>query len=700
MRPQKLFALFAPITTLPGVGPKLAQRFQVLLNTPTTPRIIDLISHKPVDIIDRSHAPKINELVENQIATVTIRVGKHQPSHSKRTPYRVTAFDDTGEIDIPFFHAHQDYIQEALPVGEVRVISGKIDFYKNRPQMPHPDFIVPLEQRKTITTIQPLYALTAGLSNNLVHKTIQKALDTLPTLPEWLDETLLKREKWQSWRDAVIAMHAPQQQKDITFANMARQRLAYDELLANQLVMALVRHHHKKTPGRTIKSTGTLRHKILSALPFTLTKSQQNAVQEIDADMANPHRMLRLLQGDVGSGKTVVALLAMASAIENNAQAALLAPTEILAQQHYENLTSIIPAQTGISCALLTGSIKGKKREQIYADLAAGKIDILIGTHAIFQESVLYKDLAMAVIDEQHRFGVNQRLALANKTREHNLDILSMTATPIPRTLLLAFYGDMTCSQLTEKPIGRKEITTKIVTAEKMDELVDGLHRQINKGESVYWVCPLVEESEMLNLTAATTRYEELQKTFGNQVGLIHGKMKSSEKENIMQDFQNQKIKILVATTVIEVGVDVKHATIMVIEHADRFGLAQLHQLRGRIGRNDKQSTCLLLYDGFLSETAKRRLTTLRNSNDGFFIAEEDYHLRGAGDVLGTRQSGLPDFKFADFYEHRDLLEIAQKDAALIIDADPVLQSPRGETLRMLLHLFERDQAVRYLQSG
>ena len=693
MRPDILNPLFAPVTSLKGVGPRLGKLFETL----GLPLVVDLLWHLPAGLIDRRFAPKIADAPDGVIATMTVTIEAHQIPNNPRQPYRVKCRDDTGTLFLVFFHVKGDYLEKLLPVGETRVISGKIEHYNNVVQITHPDHIFSPEDAAKMKPVEPVYGLTAGLSLRIMGKAVESALTRVRDLPEWLDPAYQQREGWASWRVSLEAAHTPERAEDFEPTTKPRMRLAYDELLANQLALGLMREHVKRVAGRSVTAPGTLRAKVFAGLPFSLTPSQRRSIDEIAHDMAQPSRMMRLLQGDVGSGKTVVGLAAMLDAVEAGAQAALMAPTEILARQHYATLTKLA-AGSGVEIALLTGREKGKPRAAILERLASGEIGIAVGTHALFSDDVVFKDLALAVIDEQHRFGVEQRMALAEKG--DGVDILVMTATPIPRTLMLTAYGDLDSSHLTEKPAGRKPITTRTLPADRLPDVIQAVKRALDSGTKIYWICPLVDESELTDLAAATERFEALKKIFGARVGLVHGKMKGAERDTAMTAFANGGIDLLVATTVVEVGVDVPAATIMVVEHAERFGLAQLHQLRGRIGRSDAASTCLLVYTAPLSATATARLKILRDSDDGFRIAEEDLRLRGAGEVLGTRQSGMPELRLADLAVHGDLLATAREDTKLILTRDPTLASPRGEALRTLLYLFGRDHAVRYIRSG
>ena len=701
MRPTTLNPLFAELTTLKGVGDKLAKLFAKALDRGDSGvRLVDLLLRLPTGYVDRRYRCKINQLPQQGVVTVEVQVGRHRPPPPGKIgiPYRVDVFDDTGQMTLVFFKVFGDQIKSQLPEGETRIISGEIGWYGAEAQMAHPDHILSAEAFNALPPIEPVYPLTAGLSSKTYLKTILQALPRLPALPEWQDVAWLQQNKWLSFADALRESHMLPTPALVEPSHPSRARLAYDELLANQLALAMVRQHMKVTAGRAQQGDGTLRARILENLPYAPTGAQAKAITEIAEDMAATTRMVRLLQGDVGAGKTLVAFMALAIAVEAGTQGALMVPTEILARQHLASLEPL-GRQVGLNIVVLTGREKGKARDAILEQLQAGSIDVLIGTHALFQEGVDFKDLGLVVIDEQHRFGVHQRMALQGKANSAP-DLLVMTATPIPRTLSLTAYGDMDVSRLTEKPPGRLPIETRVMPLTRMADVVEGLRRSFSRGVRAYWVCPLVEENEALDLAAAEQRKAELEQALPGQVGLIHGRMKPAERDATMADFKSGKTSILVATTVIEVGVDVPEAAIMVIENAERFGLAQLHQLRGRVGRGVAQSHCLLLYGEPLGETAKARLEIMRTTEDGFIIAEEDLRLRGAGEVLGTQQSGLPEFKIADLSVHGELLQAARDDARLVMARDPGLTSPRGEALRHLLYLFERDAAVRLIKAG
>ena len=693
MRPEILFPLFAEIRSLPGVGPRIGKAIERLAGK----RLVDLLWHLPNGVIDRRFSPQIAGAPDKAIVTIAVEIDRHVLPPSRRVPYRVVCHDGTGALDLVFFNPRREYLETVLPAGEKRVVSGRVERYRDRLQMTHPDHIGRPGELDALKRVEPVYPLTGGLTARPLAKTVAEAVRRAPDLPEWNDPAWMAQQSWPGWREAVTLAHAPEDESALDPAHPARERLAYDELLANQLALALVRRRRRARPGRQIAGDGVLRRRARESLGFELTGAQEAAVAEIAADMAAPECMIRLLQGDVGSGKTVVACLAMLAAVETGAQAALMAPTEVLARQHFATVEPLA-RRIDVPVSLLTGRERGGNRERVLAGLAGGATAIAIGTHALQQDAVAFADLALAVIDEQHRFGVDQRIALADKGRA--VDMLVMTATPIPRTLTMTAYGDIDVSRLHEKPPGRRPVDTRVLPVDRLGAVIDRLRRAIAGGARVFWVCPVVEESETLDLAAATERHAALEVLFGDRVGLLHGRMKGPEKDAAMARFAGGEIDILVATTVIEVGVDVADASVVVVEHAERFGLAQLHQLRGRVGRGERASFCLLLYGGPLTETARARLNVMRETDDGFLIAEEDLRLRGAGELLGTRQSGLPDFRLADLAAHAALIEVARDDARLIVERDADLATPRGAALRTLLYLFERDAVVRTVRSG
>ena len=693
-RPEQLFPLFAELETLQGVGPKIAEHFAQLQIT--APR--DLLFSLPYSLVDRRRRETIRGLELPTTATVEVTVGRHRPARNKGGAYRIDVTDQETEFQLVFFHGRSRYLTAQLPEGSRRVVSGKLELFDGMAQMVHPDHMLPLEEAGDIPDFEPVYHLTHGITQKTMFKAVQSALQRVPELTEWVDASYKTKRGWADWHEAIATAHAPGQLSDLEPEAPARARLAYDELFAHQLTLAIARSVEREQPGRSSVATGKLQSKVLSALPYKPTGAQGRAIEEITADMASGRRMNRLLQGDVGAGKTLVAFMALLVAVEAGGQGVMMAPTEILARQHLEGLKPLAD-DAGVVLEILTGRDKGKDRRAKTEALQRGDIHILVGTHAVFQQDVVFDDLRLVIVDEQHRFGVRQRMELAEKGKR--ADVLVMTATPIPRSLALTQYGDMEVSILDEKPPGRKPIKTAILSTERMSEVVDHLRRAIAEGRQCYWVCPLVEESEVMDLTAADERFKHLRAVLGDDVvGLVHGQMPPAEKDAAMAAFQEGRTRVLVATTVIEVGVNVPNASIMVIERAEIFGLAQLHQLRGRVGRGTAQSTCLLMYQPPLTEGGRRRLEVLRESEDGFVIAETDLQMRGAGDVIGTAQSGLPRFRIADLERQADLMAIAQSDARALMTSDPDLTSDRGRAARTLLWLLRQDEAIRLISVG
>jgi ATP-dependent DNA helicase RecG len=693
-RPEILFPLFAELNTLTGVGDKSAKAFAGLKIT--KPR--DLIFTLPYSVIDRRVVQSVQGLTAPQTLSVRVRVVKHVPARGRGKPYRIIVEDAQSTIELIFFHARGDYLERILPLGEERLISGKLEVFDHRAQMVHPEYILWPEAQDALPQFEPVYPLTAGVSGKLMGKAVRAAVDKLPDLHEWIEPSVLRDNGWPDFTTAVRQCHAPKGAAEVAAHSPARKRLAYDEFLAHQLTKAIARAQARVKTGRITAGTGDLQRKVLEQLPYAPTGAQRQAISEIGADLASSRRMNRLLQGDVGAGKTLVGFMALLQAVESGGQGVLMAPTEILARQHLEGLRPLAD-RAGVRVDMLTGRDKSAARRQKLDDLANGAIDILVGTHAVFQDAVAFKDLRLSIIDEQHRFGVQQRLALGAKGTK--VDVLVMSATPIPRSLELAQYGDMDVSALYEKPPGRKPITTAAVPLSRLADVIAKLNAAMASGRQAYWVCPLVEESETMDLTAAEERFKILRAAFGDDlVGLVHGQLAPAEKDAAMADFVAGKTKVLVATTVIEVGVDVPNATIIVIERAENFGLAQMHQLRGRVGRGEAASTCLLMYQAPLSKSAERRLAIMRDTEDGFLIAEEDLKMRGAGDVIGTAQSGLPRFKVADLEHQSALMATAHQDARMLLQSDPSLTGSRGKAARTLLWLMEQDQSVHLISVG
>ena len=702
-RPAEIFQLFASTTSLAGVGAKLAS----VLEKRVGQHVIDVLRHLPIGLIDRSQRPSLANVDDGTIATFDLLVIKHdRPPRGIRRPYRVFCENETGALELVFFHAHDDYVAKQLPIGERRLISGRVELFQGRVQMAHPDHILPPSQASKMPVFEPIYPLTAGLTPKILRRTITDALTRIPDLPEWIPPTIVQQHGWPNFATAMRAVHTPQNEADLFPTSPVRARLAFDELLANQLAMRMVRHSAAEaTPGRAYCGDGHINRKLRASLPYEMTGAQNRAIDEITSDQAKPKRMLRMLQGDVGSGKTLVALCAMLNAMEAGAQAALLVPTEVLARQHYASIQAML-APLDIEIGLLLGQGRGTanaktrtatvpvlSRKDTLEKLADSSLSLVVGTHALLSETVAFHDLGLAVVDEQHRFGVRQRILLGEKGA--HVDVMVMTATPIPRSLAMTAYGDLDHSRLDEKPLGRLPIDTRVLPSDRLGDVIASLGRALDEGKRAYWICPLVEESDKLDIAAAEDRFATLTRALpAITVALAHGKMKAGDRDSAMQAFRDGTVQLLVATTVVEVGVDVPEASIIIIEHAERFGLAQLHQLRGRVGRSDQQSSCLLVYHGALSETAAKRLGVMRDTNDGFVIAEEDLELRGPGEFLGQRQSGMPEFVLADLAAHRDLLSLARSEAGRILEQND------QKHMNLLLSLFERDSAVKFLASG
>ncbi len=693
-RPEVLFPLFSTLESLQGIGPKTAASLtQTHLSAP-----VDFLYSLPYAVVDRRRRQTIRGMEFPAIATVEVIVGRHVEPRNRNGAYRIYVSDSEIEFQLVFFHGRSKYLTAQMPEGSSRVVSGKIELFDGLAQMVHPEHMLPAAEAADIPEFEAVYHLTQGLTQKTCHKATRSALERAPDLQEWCDTALLDREGWPSWKTALTTAHHPEAFDDILPDAPARARLAYDELFAHQLTLAIARATERSAPGRSSVATGKLQSAVLKSLPYTPTNAQARSIAEVTDDMAAPQRMNRLLQGDVGAGKTLVAFMSLLVAVEAGGQGVMMAPTEILARQHLEGLQPLAE-QAGVVLELLTGRDKGRDRKAKLAALARGDIQILVGTHAVFQQGVDFQDLRLVVVDEQHRFGVRQRMELAEKGQ--NADVLVMTATPIPRSLALTQYGDMEVSILDEKPPGRKPIKTAVMATERMNDVLSHLRKAIEEGRQCYWVCPLVEESEVSDLIAAEERFKHLRAALGEDVvGLVHGQMPPAEKDAAMQSFQDGNSRVLVATTVIEVGVNVPNATIMVIERAETFGLAQLHQLRGRVGRGSAQSTCLLMYQSPLSETGRKRLEVLRETEDGFHISETDLQMRGAGDMIGTAQSGLPRFKIADLERQSGLMAIAQSDARALLQRDPTLKSARGQAARVLLWLLRQDEAIRLISVG
>jgi ATP-dependent DNA helicase RecG len=706
VRSAELNSYFSDVATIKNVGPKRVDLFKNLFRKDDV-FIKDILFHLPVATIAKNFTSSLNFELVGKNVIVEVDVIDHQTNprfRNSRAPKKIICRNADVELIIVYFNIPEASLKANFPVGARRVITGKLELFDGIYQMVHPQSVLPVERKSEVKELEPIYPLTAGLNNKYLQKIIEGAFAKVPKLPEWQNKEFLQKNNFKAFLESLHALHNPKAETDISFNAPARMRLAYDELLADQLAIAFSRERVKRSKGAVVKCDDRYSEKLLKVLPFELTNAQKEVLLEIKSDFSSAQKMFRLLQGDVGSGKTIVALLAMLGVVEAGFQVVLMAPTEILAQQHFNGIKKLLDASgLNINIELLTGSIKPKGKQIIQGKIESGEVNIVIGTHALFQDKVNFKNLAFVVIDEQHRFGVKQRMQLASKGE--GVHTLLMSATPIPRTLSLTLYGDMDVSVISEKPQNRKLINTITIPLARMSEVIEAIERKLEQNEQVYWICPLVEPSdeeevdEKQQVAAAVDRFKELQKHFGEKVALVHGQMKASEKDKAMLAFKNNEKQILVATTVVEVGVDVPNATVIVIENSEKFGLAQLHQLRGRVGRGDKQSSCILLYANNISDTSKQRLKIIRETEDGFRIAEEDLTLRGSGELLGTKQSGLPEYNFAVLPEHRELLFAARDDVKYIMQTDANLISERGVNLRNLLYLFEYDKFIKNLQT-
>jgi len=641
------------VSNLAGVGPKIKS----FLKRKNIEKISDLLWEFPRSHTDRSNLIKLDNLEVGKIATIKVKVSKHSFPRIRNLPNKITCEDASGKIDIIFFNSREGYIRKILPINSIVIISGKVSYFKNRYQITNPAYIVPESKQEYVNKVIPKYGLTEGLNEKLYRKLIEQALSMIGNIREWHSNEILKKIGNVSWGESIFYLH---KEEKVDFNSKYYRRLAYDEILSNLLVMSRIRKRLKKFKKKKKIYQKKLSSILIKNFNFPLTHDQEKVLLEIDKDLKSEYKMFRILQGDVGSGKTIISLIVAANVIESNNQVVLMAPTEILAKQHFD-LAEKIFKFSNVNIEFLTGKTKAKEKKKIQENLLNGKIDFLIGTHAVFQNKIIFKSLGMAIIDEQHKFGVKQRIELSKKGGS-NCDILLMSATPIPRTLVMVVYGDMDVSRIIEKPHHRKEIITLSKPEEKIDEILHFIKKQINFGNQVFWVCPLIEESKKLDYSAAVKQYKFLSQKFHNEVGLLHGELSKDEKNEVLKRFLEKKINILVSTTVIEVGIDFPNANVIIIENSNKFGLSQLHQLRGRVGRGLNQATCILLYKNNLSDNARKRIRILKSSNDGFFIADEDMQLRGFGDILGYKQSGIKDFKVADPVRHADLFDIAEEN--------------------------------------
>ena len=687
---MKFEDLFSSVKKIKGVGPVISKK----LSDKGIENKIDLFLNLPTGAIDRRFCPKLDQLEVGVISTIFVRPVKYTIPRFRNLPNRVTCKDEYGSIDIIFFNSRESYIKQILPLNEEVVISGKVGFYKNKYQMTNPDYIQSIDREKDITKIMAKYSSVAGISPKTIQKIYKEEIEKLKDIGEWHSQDFLKKMDWPTWYDAIYNLHNPVNVSDVNKESKFYQRLAFDEIFSNFLIFSEIKKRIKKLikVSKVIDEDNLLR--IKKMLPFTLTESQQGALKEILTDISSERKMLRVLQGDVGSGKTAVAMIAAYLTVKSGYQVAFLCPTELLAKQHFLLFKKILENEN-LSVQLLTSKIKSSEQADTRFQLSQNKIDIVVGTHSLFQEKTTFNNLGLIVIDEQHKFGVQQRINLSLKGSV-NTDVLLMTATPIPRTLILTNYGDMDISTINEKPFNNTTINTLAKPAEQMDDVIVFLKKRLDENDQVYWVTPLIEESEKLKLTPAVKRYEYLKKKLKIEVGLVHGAMKNEDKNKIMEDFISGKIKVIVSTTVIEVGIDNQNANTMIIENCERFGLSQLHQLRGRVGRGKLDAYCLLLYSKNIGTNGKKRIQILRSSLDGFYISEEDLKLRGFGDIIGYKQSGEKDFIIADPAYHSDLFQLAKEEIENLENKDVKLE----EHFTQLLKIFKKDRVLNIIDTG
>ena len=671
--------LFKDVSTIDGVGKKLS----VYLKKKKIEKVNDLLWNLPYSFTDRSETVTLDRLEIGKIFTIKIKVLKYNFPRIRNLPSRVFCKDELGEIDLIFFNSREGYIRKILPLNEWVVVSGKINFYKNKYQITNPTYVEKIEQIELVQKIIPKYSLTEGLSEKIYSKIIEKVFNKIPHIDEWHDKNFIKKMNFLSWKDSIQKLHNSQIEKDLNSRYL--KRLAYDEIFANFLFNSNNRKKIKKIKKNKKIFKKKYSSTLIKSLPYNLTNGQKRIVDEIEVDLMSSQRMFRILQGDVGSGKTIISIMAALDTIEAGYQCGLMAPTAILAEQHYLLFKKLIEKTSlNINFSLLTGKINLKERKKILDDLKSNKIQFLIGTHALFQKTITFNKLGLVIIDEQHKFGVKQRINFAKKGGT-NCDVLLMSATPIPRTMMMSIYGDMDTSRLMEKPIQRKKIKTLSKPENKIDDLWPFIKKKILAQEQIFWVCPLIEDSNKLDFSSTAKLFALLNKKFDKKVGIIHGSLDQDQKDKVLKEFLNNKISILVSTTVIEVGIDFPNATVIVVENANKFGLAQIHQLRGRIGRGNKPGTCILMFKKQLSQNARKRIQILKSSDDGFYIAEEDMRLRGYGDIIGFKQSGIKLFKVADPVHHEDLFKLAQENINILSDEE--LNHPK---YNFLLKLFDK----------